>query len=98
MRALARWRPWHLAVVCLGWPLLAPALTAAGIMLAASVLGAAKTKCDVSFGISLNGTSAAVGLVLPPVLLVTAWLRARSLYPAGADSLTRPAAEAPPAE
>ncbi|HXY31201.1 MAG TPA: hypothetical protein VEI06_10885 [Gemmatimonadaceae bacterium] len=98
MRALARWRPWHVAAVCLAWPLLGPALTAAGIMLAASVLGAVKTTCDVSFGISLTGTSAGVGLALPTVLLVAAWLRARSLYPPGTDSLARAAAEAPPAE
>jgi hypothetical protein len=81
MRALARWRPWHVALACAGWLLGAPLLVTAGVVVAVRAIEALRPESVAGMTVVLTGWSAAAGYALPPVILVAAWLRARSASP-----------------
>ena len=81
MGALARWRFWQVALLGLGWLLLAPILVGGGLVLAGTVLDLVRGHRDAALTVSLSGWSAVTGLCLPPVLLVACWFRARSVHP-----------------
>ena len=78
MRALASWRPWHVALICAAWLLGAPLLITAGVVLAGWVVGMLRPGQVAGLTVVLSGWSASVSYAGPPVLLVTAWLHARS--------------------
>lgn len=78
MRSLASWRARHVALACALWLLLAPLLVGLGLVLAGRVLEILDGGRDIAMALTINGWIAVAGWVLPPGVLVAAWLRARS--------------------
>jgi hypothetical protein len=64
-------------VACLLWLLGAPILGAIGLMLGGLVLARFSGRQSIAFTVSLSNWSLA-WLFLPPILLVAAWMRART--------------------
>ena len=77
MKELASWTPRRVIVACVLWMLGAPVVGALGLVLGMLVVAALSGRQAVSFSASLTNLSAS-WLFGPPIVLVGAWIWART--------------------
>lgn len=84
MKALSTWTPRRVVLACVLWLLGAPVLAALGLVLGGLVLAAIPGKRSLAVSASINDWSLA-WLLLPPILLVGAWIWSRRHSPGPRD-------------